>query len=406
MFAYLDPALTNNLGHHANSGRSIVGEIRARDIPCAILGHMEIEDSLRGELSATPWFRWNTYMVVDKDPVCGWLMDFEMGARVTAEDIGRLQGILPTDLIYMNSIQPAQLMGILRWGRTLAEDQRPTVIVEFGTDPGLILLEQDNAAPQFLPMDPRLDARAVLLRFTARQMTEEDQRWLKLATFDSQSSAIFQLLLEYPVGTLPLPQGPVTTCRDRTGKRPIVIGILGHQRGDKGFHKVPALVAGLLATRGDDIRVLVHNGAPDGMPDHQQKLRDMAAADPRLVLDERPADAVLWSNLLEVSDLIVCPYIRNRFIASYSAVASEAMANAIPLVAPEGTTLHGIMREFGMPGTIFKEESVEAIQAAVAAALDDFDRLAGLARQASIRWGETRGAKCLVDTLLSWRTPS
>jgi hypothetical protein len=297
-------------------------------------------------------------------------------------------------------------MGILRWGRTIAEDQRPTVIVEFGTDPGLILLEQENAAPQFLPMDPRLDARAVLLRFTARQLSEADQRWLKLATFDSQSSAIFQLLLDYPVGTLPLPQGAITTCRDRTSKRPIVIGILGHQRGDKGFHKVPALVAGLLATRGEEIRILVHNGAPDGMPDHQQKLRDMAAADPRLVLDERTADSTLWSNLLEVSDLIVCPYIRNRFIASYSAVASEAMANAIPLVAPEGTTLHGIMREFGMPGTIFKKESVEAIQAAVTAALDDFDRLAGLARQASIRWGETRGAKCLVDTLLSWRTPS
>ena len=406
MFAYLDPALTNNLGHHANSGRSIVGEIRARDIPCAILGHMEIEDGLRGELSATPWFRWNTYMVVDKDPVCGWLMDFEMGARVTAEDIGRLQGIRPTDLIYMNSIQPAQLMGILRWGRTLPEDQRPTVIVEFGTDPGLILLEQDNAPPQFLPMDPRLDARAVLLRFTARQMTEDDQRWLKLATFDSQSSAIFQLLLDYPVGTLPLPQGAVTSCRDRTGKRPIVISILGHQRGDKGFHKVPALVAGLLAARGDDIRVLVHNGAPDGMPNHQQKLRDMAAADPRLVLDERAADSILWSNLLEVSDLIVCPYIRNRFIASYSAVASEAMANAIPLVVPDATTMHAVIREFGEPGTIFKEESVDAIHAATIAALDDFDRLAGLAKQASIRWGETRGAKCLVDTLLSWQAPS
>lgn len=405
MFAYLDPALMTNLGHHANSSRNIVREIRGRGIPCAILGHAEIEDGLKEELCAVPWFRWNTYTVVDRDPICGWLNDFEMGARVTAEDLTRLHGVSPSDLIYMNSIQPAQLMGILRWGRSLPENERPTVIMEFGTDPGLILVESENAPPQFVPMDPRVDARAVLLRFTGRQMTEEDRRWLRLATFDSQSSAIFQMLLDYPVGTLPLPQGAVTTCRDRTGARPITIGILGHQRGDKGFHKVPALVARLLAER-DDIQVLIHNGWPDGMVEQQQALRDMAATEPRLILNEQVADAVLWSRLLEHTDLMVCPYIRNRFISSYSAVASEAMANAIPLVAPEGTTLHGVMREFGEPGTIFKDESVEAIHGAVATALDDFDRLAGLAKQASIRWGETRGATCLVDTLLSWRAAS
>ncbi|WP_242442886.1 glycosyltransferase family 1 protein [Magnetospirillum sp. 15-1] len=405
MFAYLDPALMNNLGHHANSGRNIVREIRTRGIPCAILGHAEIEPGLQTELSAVPWFRWNTYTVVDRDPICGWLNDFEMGARVTAEDIGRLQGLHPKDLIYVNSVQPAQFMAVLRWGRTLPDSERPTVIMEFGTDPGLVLVESENAPPQFVSMDPRVDPRAVLLRFTGRQLTEADQRWLRLATFDSQSSAIFQMLLDYPVGTLPLPQGAVTTCRDRTGARPITIGILGHQRGDKGFHKVPALVTRLLAER-NDIQVLVHNGWPEGMPEYQQALRDIAASDSRLVLNEQVADAVLWSRLLEHTDLMVCPYMRNRFVSSYSAVASEAMANAIPLVAPEGTTLHGVMREFGEPGTIFREESVEAIHGAVVAALDDFDRLAGQAKQASIRWGETRGAKCLVDTLLSWQAAS
>jgi len=404
MFAYVDTGLWNNLGHHANSARHIVSETRSRGIPCAVLSHITLEEGLRDELFATPWFRCHTYGSYDQDPICGWLSNFEIVARTVAEDLGRIQGVSSSDLIYVNSIQPPQFMGVVRWAQSLPEDQRPTVIMEFGTDPGLQAYDTPEGL-RFAPMDTRVDSRAVLLRYTARHLSEADRKWLRLATFDSQSSAIFQMLLDFPVGTLPLPHTAVTSCRDRSGARPVTIGILGHQRGEKGYDKVPAVVARLLAER-NDIRVLVHNGWPEGMVAQQQELREMAAADPRLVLDERTADAVLWASLLEQSDLIVCPYNRNRFISSYSAVASEAMANAIPLVVPEGTTMHAVTREFGEPGTIFREESVEAIHAATIAALDDYDRLAGLAKQASIRWGETRGAKCLVDTLLSWQTAS
>ncbi|EME68237.1 hypothetical protein H261_19404 [Paramagnetospirillum caucaseum] len=404
MFAYIDTALWNNLGHHANSARHISTELRGRGIPCAVLGHVDIEAGLKDELFATPWFRCHTYGSYDQDPVCGWLTNFEIVSRTLAEDLGRIQGISRADTLYVNSIQPPQFMGVVRWAQSIPEDQRPTVIMEFGTDPGLQAVDTPEGL-RFHPMDTRVDSRAVLLRYTARHLTEADRNWLRLATFDAQSSSIFQMLLDFPVGTLPLPQQAVTSCRDRSGRRPVTVGILGHQRGEKGFDKVPALVARLLAER-DDIRVLVHNGWPEGMVAQQQELRTIAAADSRLILDERTADAVLWAALLEQSDLIVCPYNRNRFISSYSAVASEAMANAIPVVVPEGTTMHAVIREFGEPGTIFREESVEGILAATNAALDDFDRLAGLARQASIRWGETRGARCLVDTLLSWQAPS
>lgn len=404
MFAYVDTALMNNLGHHANSARHISSEIRARGIPCAVLGYMDMDEALKGELYATPWFRCNTYAAYDTDPVCGWLVNFDIVSRTLAEDLNRIQGMARTDVLYVNSIQPAQFMGVVRWAQSRPRDERPTVIMEFGTDPGLQAIDTPEGM-RFAPQDTRVDARAVLLRYAARHLTPEDRDWLRLATFDAQSSSIFQMLLDFPVGTLPLPQQAVTPCRDRTGRRPITIGILGHQRGEKGFDKVPALVERLLAER-NDIRVLVHNGWPDGMVTQQQQLRDLAARDSRLELDERTADGVLWAQLLDRSDLIVCPYNRNRFISSYSAVASEAMANAIPVVVPEGTTMHAVTREFGEPGTIFREESVEAIQAATNAALDDFDRLAGLAKQASIRWGETRGAKCLVDTLLSWQAAS
>ena len=119
-------------------------------------------------------------------------------------------------------------------------------------------------------------------------------------------------------------------------------------------------------------------------------------------MSEDIAGETLWNQLLELSDLIVCPYDINRFIASYSAVASEAIANATPLVAPHGTTLHGLLHEFGMPGTVFTESTVDSVLKAVTTALDTFDSLATQAKRASQIWEETRGPSRLVDAMLSW----
>jgi hypothetical protein len=397
---YADPALRNNLGHHANSCRHISTEVRKRGIATAVLAYLDVTEQLQQELAAVPWFRCNTYGTYDKDPVCGWLSNFEVVARTTQEDLTRLAGVTADDVLYLNSAQPSQFMGVVRWAKSLPIEQRPTVILEFGTDAGLEARETPEGL-RFDVIDPRRDPRATLHRYTARLLTEEDRSWLRLATFDRQSSDIFQMLLEFPVGTLPLPQRATTSCRDRTGKRPITIGILGHQRLEKGYAIVPELAARLLGER-DDIRLLIHNGWPEGLVEQQRALRALADRDPRLILNEQTADLDLWSRLLDETDLIVCPYDRNRFVSSYSAVASEAVSNAIPMVVPEGTTLAGVLREFGSPGAAFSENTVESVFSVIIETLINFDDFARKAKQASQQWETTRGASRLVDALLSF----
>ena len=240
-----------------------------------------------------------------------------------------------------------------------------------------------------------------MLRYAAHSLKDDDRRWLRLATFDQQASEIFQEFLKFLVGTLPLPRRAVTSYRNRSGKRPIVIGILGHQRPEKGYHMVPALAVRLLLAH-NDIRLLVHNSEPTGIPAHQQALREIAAQDSRLVLSEDIAGEALWNQLLELSDMIVCPYDINRFVASYSAVASEDIANAIPLVAPQGTTLHGVLHEFGMPSAVFTENTLDSVLEAATTALDTF-RLPCRPGQTSVtNLGRNRGPSRLVDTMLSW----
>lgn len=406
VFLYMDPGLQSNLGHHANSCRSIAGELRLRRIPTPILCNLGINAELRDELGATPWFRFFPYAKYSDDAICGWIHNHEKMAQGTVEDLQRLREVTAFDVVFMNSVLPPQFRALILWARSLSPAERPQIIMEFGTEPGLDVIAWRDGKPRFQVRDPRIDSRATFYRHTAELLTPEDQAFIHLATFDSQSSEIYQQLLKgYPVSTLPLPQRAVTDRHSRVGKRPITLGILGHQRGEKGFPLVPEIVRTLLKTD-LPIRFLVHNGMPDGLVEPQEELRKMAVADSRLTLNESPADATLWARLLDDSDLIVCPYMPDRFMASYSAVASEAIANAIPLVVPARTTLARVVEEFGGPGITFDGYSAQAVCEAVTRAVRNFDELAANVDRASETWNATRGAPCLVDALLEIRNRS
>jgi hypothetical protein len=210
---------------------------------------------------------------------------------------------------------------------------------------------------------------------------------------------VYQFFLNMPFTTLPLPFEATTTRRNRSGARPITVSFLGHQRGEKGYHLVPALLPMLLEQR-PDIRVLVHNGHPGHMPAEHEAVRRIAAGDARIEMNESPADAELWRKLLEQSDLIVCPYDPASFLAGYSAVATEAIANGIPFVAPAVTTLETLLRQFGSPGCVFENWTASSVCGAVVRAIDKFDNLAGIAHQASAKWEQERGPAQLVDALL------
>jgi hypothetical protein len=53
--------------------------------------------------------------------------------------------------------------------------------------------------------------------------------------------------------------------------------VIGHQRPDKGYQHMPEAARALLAEE-PDIRLLIHNGAPDEMAETQSALRTLAAA--------------------------------------------------------------------------------------------------------------------------------
>lgn len=405
---YADPGLRDNLGHHASSCRSILRELEKRGITVIVLGLSTIIPELKDELHALPFFRAYTYWQTDGDPIAGWLNCFETSVRVTVEDLRRLQGVTADDIVYVNSAQPAQFMALVKWSAALPPEKRPHIVMEFGTDPAVDVEfgTGDNAGKFNLRLrDYRTDPRAMFYRHAACQLAEPDLARFHMVTFDTASSAIYALLLKRPVGVLPLPQFAKSTVTPRAARRPITVSVLGHQRQDKGYHLMPEIARLLLALE-PDIKLLVHNGAPDFMPRVQEEMRSHAAIEYRLTLNEETAGPDLWEDLLRQSDLILCPYEPARFIASYSAVATEALANAIPLVVPGKTSLSRLLDQYGGPGTAFDAYNATSIVAATRQALADFDTIAARAETAASQWNATMGVENMVTALLALAKPA
>ncbi len=400
-FFYLDPGLRNNVGHHANYCRYIVGELRARAIETLVFGFAGIDGEFRSEMDANPLFKVSTNASLNSDPLCGWLIDFDGFAHATFDDLRRLPEVQPSDVVYMVSATPAQLMAVALWLRNCPADRQPTIVAEVGKT-GLVA-SNGQAGLTFAVPDTRQDPRAVLLRYVATCLSPIAAR-LHFITFDRTVSEALNLLVARPVLTLPLPYRAVTTLRKRGGVRPIVVAILGHQRENKGFRHLPEIAATLLRAR-PDVHLLIQNVAY-GAPVAQQQLRELAANNDRLMLSEQPAGRTLWPKLLEQSDLILCPYSPEFYMVAFSAVASEALANGIPIVVPAGTTLEKLIEECGGPGTAFYKFEPKSIVAATERVLDQFDRYAAQAYDAATKWPERRGPARLVDDLLSLVSPA
>ncbi|HEV3174717.1 MAG TPA: glycosyltransferase family 1 protein, partial [Stellaceae bacterium] len=214
-FLYLDPALRNDIGHHANYCRYIVGELRARGIETLVFGRRTVAPALQAELGVVPRFRYHTYAQIDPDPFAGWLIGFDDIARRTLDDLRELPPTDASDVVYVSSIRPPQLMALLEWRKDLSPDRRPAMVVEsVGT--GMTVQREPDRLIATIP-NPQVDARATLFRYVAHRLPREPDARFYVVTFGDVPTEMFRKILSYPAHTLPLPYPAVIPLRSRAG---------------------------------------------------------------------------------------------------------------------------------------------------------------------------------------------
>lgn len=397
---YLDPGLRDDVGHHANFGREIIGAFRRRGIESGVFSHDGTVPSLCAEMGAQPWFRVFSYFNTDGDPISGWLSGFETYWRLTSEDLDRLPALTPEDLVYCSTVQPIQLRALLDWHGRLPDSARPWVMAEIG-QLGLDGKRDGDQIHFDLP-DPGREPRPLLYRYLGRCHLPKRSPKLRLISFEAAISVALGQLTGCPVQTVPLPYRAFGPIRRRGSMSTLTLSFLGHQRDIKGYPMVPELAKILLA-RHRQIELLVqtvNNGEPE-MIAATESLRRVAAADPRLALIDAPTSGEDWASLLDRTDLVICPYRSEPYAITISAMACEAMPNGIPIVIPAGTASEQMLFACGGPGLAFPDYAVPSIAATVDRLLAQFDLYADRAHRAALAWPQTHGPDRLIDSLLS-----
>jgi hypothetical protein len=396
-FIFADPGLRDNAGHYATHCRWVTGELRKRGIAPTVLAYKKVDQALREELGALPFFDIFTNWFSDGDPICGALNAFHIAAEATHKNLASLADIGANDFIYFSSARPAQFYAIVRWLMEIPPERMPRVLAGFANDPGLDLTADKKS---YAMRDPRDDPSAMLYRFVACRMAKSLAGRLHLATFEKVMSQVYGALLKYPVGVLPMLRVATGPLRKRGQKLPITISVLGVQRSNKGYHLMPDVIRGVLQAH-PNVRLIVHNSAPADMPEQQKAIRAIAVNEPRVIVDERLVAPEIWAQLLEASDLILCPYHPMTFYACPSGVAMEAVANAIPFVGPAETALHRLIQEYGC-GTVFDRFEANSIIEAIGRALANFDHFAGIAVDSAKKYAVTHGPAQTVNAMLHY----
>jgi hypothetical protein len=427
-FVYIDPTLCHNLGHHANSCRQVVTAATRRGLSLVVLAHENIDLGLAKELGALPFFRRGTYDRlrsfrpgnwltrsgrIDLSRSTKWLRfvdrprlgilrrieSFERAVGIMADDLQRFN-FSGQDIVFFNSAQVVEIAAILRYLVSLPARNRPTFFVEFFLSPGVKVQFEKKELLRIVDRNLISDPRPAFYRMVGAYWSHlAEPLPIHCITFDHYASQVFAKLIGRTVSTFPLPRLSITNRRSRAGANPPTIGIMGQQRPDKGYHLVPQIIRHVLTSR-PSTQFLVHNADPWRLEQVQIELRRMADLDQRIEMDERVADEVIWKELLERVDLIVCPYDANRFRSSYSAVASEAASDAIPAVVPTDTSLSEMIAGLEGGYTTFDSWDARSIADATIEAIDGLDVLAEKANSAAARWPIQQGPDQLVEVIL------
>jgi len=393
---YADSGLGTLGGHHSSSGVALCRAFRDLGHEVIVLGHQHVVDELRQLSGAEPFFRAFTYGGPSTDPIAGWLTNFSFAVESTVEDLHRAWAEFgPFDLIYFNSVKPAQVAALGLWLKAefVSPDMAPTVVAEFGTGSGLARSGTADD-PVFNVRDPT----AILYRYAVGMVGKE---WIGRIAFVAVVDTIaeeFGFLLAQPVHVVPMPQ-PQPSLRRRGASGVLTIGLVGHQRPDKGYQFAPEFISSILQ-RHSNAKFVVHQSDPEAMTDISNSLYDVATETGRLEMIVGPKLLDEWFSLFDRCDIIALPYEPQRYAGTYSAIVGEALAAGAPVVVPAATTLAATVEATGRPGVTFDLWNAASIAEAIDMAIDDFPALAERAWCAGRTWRQRNGPEHFATAVL------
>jgi len=404
-----DPGLGPPLGHALNFDRAIVTEVeRWPGVGCMIWGRLDLDRDVRALLPLLPFFvKGAWWRRRASSPRTGPEIRAEganMGAREKRKarratgwnEFHRLRlcdlapGVIaPGDLAIFHSFLRWSAAGIAGWLRDPSSSEATVVLYFMFTD---YLDGSGDLRPEYAELLDALAARSgkrIFILAETREIRDDlirlaDRRLVIEIAPHVAASAIFEEL---------------RTKRRRSAASPFIrIGYAGHNRRDRGAHLIPGVVERVTARTSRSVCFSVHFEDPTAQVQEARLLSSMSLVDFRSGI----LRAEEFYDLLASMDIMLLPYEPGeRTQRRGSGIFSEALALGLVMVLPGGSHLALEAARYGAGFTSYEKWDPGSIADSALAAVEDFERLEGMARAAAERWAEERRLSTFIDRVLA-----
>jgi hypothetical protein len=228
---------------------------------------------------------------------------------------------------------------------------------------------------------------------------------IKLYTDAEELSSDYESLVGLPFGVLPLPfRAELISAGPRRPGAPLKVAYLGQARDEKGFPWLPSLVQRLadeyIRPRRASFLIQSNVSQPEFNPQSVkalERLRAISSEGVELLTPEAPLPPADYYRLVSQADLVLLPYLSQRYRACTSGVLAEALAKGVPAVVPADTWMAHQLPRGG--GETF--ETFESFVSGVRRILDNYDSYRAQTEAHRPSWLKRHTPEALVARVLA-----
>jgi glycosyltransferase involved in cell wall biosynthesis len=376
----VEEALKNRRGHWYEYNRAIIDEARRRNIHTTILAHQDIEEDLRLEMGAQPYFPVTSWDQVYYHP-SGWrryIGILRHNFRVARWMQRHFASNEPYDVVLVPTVV---LYHWLAW-RWLA-------FRGCGRHFRKLVLTTRNNAGEYDPVTRgyRYGASAkVLRRVVASFRSLVAAGRVELASDSSRLASQYGELCGVPFTTYPHPRPsdhlPLPGGRVRDPQRPLVFSALGPPRFEKGSDLILEAIR-LVRQQRPELRLRFVLQWTANVYDASKKEIVPSAeleVDPQVEFIRRDLTSSEYQEQLDAADVLLVPYRRGQYHARLSGVAIEAFQSGVPCICVSDTWIADSVATIGS-GIAIAEETAPALAKAMISLGDRYDEFRQLANQ-------------------------
>lgn len=378
---------------------SLARSLRLRNQEVVLMGNRKLDDEMKRQTSVLPVF---TYLCEDApisteiDPRSseGMQLVRSIQEESVEGDLLEADGIIhfsPDDVVIFNTFRHWGLRGIVRWLEKLGPERAPFVAI--------VLHYTSYSLPEMDEIDNHKFYRE------AFSYIEESPVRQKIVMMADSEGLIdeFRTISNLDFLLAPIPHAP--NARSESGQKyfpqnvPLNISYLGEAREPKGFQFLPFAINGIERSPwAGHVHFHIQNFCKT--PNEQYYLRAMGkmAKNHATFYPKQFGDAE-YKAFLEMSDIILIPYIFAFYYVQTSGVYAEAASMGKPVVVPMGTWMASQVKQFG-GGRLFPPGDVQGFLDACLDVVSNFKNIRIEAMDASKKWNAIHNADRMIDLIL------